>query len=313
MAEPINLSDLDIAGALTLTIGWRSGRKLKLGRVETGRDVDIAFREVINATIEDLETRTPQDWAPDADLTAETYLVIATDQLGDAPVLASEFKDNLLADVLQHAETVPTLDAANLPSADLGFYALTIDQTDGSRVAFLRRNNPRRGLKKANFFAGLRDSLSRIEDPIFAFDGLIDLVFVHDRVALLSSTAFAALFRDQETLTAQVPKWIDELSAHVPIAEAGRERLAERALAVTHLRTRLEAIVTRGHLKDVPHETLRKAMKANDLDPDTLLTSDGELILEEADIQSVLYFLNEDLFYGSITELGFRADKKAAR
>lgn len=84
-----------------------------------------------------------------------------------------------------------------------------------------------------------------------------------------------------------MPKWIDELHAHVPIAEAGRGHLAERALAVTHLRTRLEAIVTRGHLKDVPQDTLRKAMKASDLDPDVLLNSEGEFILEEADVQSV--------------------------
>lgn len=313
MAEAIDISNVDIAGTLTLTVAWRSGRKTKLGRVETGPDVDIAFREVIDATITDLDTRAAQDWAPDADLTAETYLVIAADQLGDAPVLTSEFKGNLLSEVLQQAQTVPTLDAGNLPAADLAFYALTIDRAEGSRVTFLRRSNPRRGLKKANFFAGLGDSLSRIEEPIFAFDGLIDLIFVDDQVAILSSAAFAALFRDQETLTAQVPKWIDELNTHVPIAESGRSRLAERALAVTHLRTRLEAIVTRGHLKDVPQEDLRKAMKANDLDPDKLLTAEGELVLEEGDIQSVLYFLNEDLFYGSITEVGFRADKKATR
>lgn len=313
MAAAIDITNVDLEGTLTLTVAWRSGRKMKLGRVETGPDVDIAFREIVEATISDLHTRSAEDWAPDADLTAETYLVIDADQLGDAPILTTEFLGTPLAEVLKQAQTIPTLNPGNLPVADLAFYALTIDRQEGSRVTLLRRSNPRRGLRKASFFAGLGDSLSRIEEPIFAFDGLIDLVFVEDQVAILSSTAFAAIFRDQETLTAQVPKWVDELSLHVPIAESGRLRLAERALAVTHLRTRLEAIVTRGHLKDVPQEALRKAMMANDLDPDRLLTAGGELVLEEGDIQSVLYFLNEDLFYGSITEVGFRADKKATR
>lgn len=310
--QPVDLSDLDISAPLTLTVAWRSGPKVRLGRVETDGEVGLAFRELIAGTIENIDARTPEAWAPDADLTAETYLVIDMDKLGPAPVLTSEFQDCSLAEVLSSAQTIPALNAKSLPAGDLVFYALTIGPQD-SRVTFLRRHNPRRGLKSANFFAGLSDALTRIEQPIFAFDGYIDLVFAEDKVAILSSTAFAALFRSQEALTAQVPKWVADLQEHVPIAQDGRDRLAQSALRVTHLRTRLEAIVTRGHLEDVSVDTLRKAMTANGLKPDDLLNAEGEFILDEADIPTVLYFLNEDLFAGSITELGFRADKKAAR
>ncbi|GEM_PF-1089580 len=309
----MDLSGVDLDGSLTLTVAWRSGKKLKLGRVETGPKVDAAFRELIRIAIDDLGNRAAEPWAPDADLTAETYLVIDAADLGPAPVLASEYLNRTLVEVLRDAQTIPPLDAKSLPTADMVFYALTIDHAAADRVTFLRRSNPRRGLRRASFFAGLGDSLTAIEEPIFAFDGAVDLVFSGPQVAILSHTAFAALFRDQQTLTAQVPKWVSELHAHVPLSEAGRDVLVERALAVTHLRTRLEAIVVRGHLKDVAPETLRKAMEANDLDPDRLLNAQGELILEPDDVPSVLYFLNEDLFYGPITEIGFRADKKAAR
>lgn len=202
--QAIDLSDVDLAGTLTLTVAWHPGKKLKLGRMETGPDVDRAFRELIAGTIDNVESRTPETWAPDADLTAETYLIIPTDQLGPAPVLTNEFRGRDLVDVLGASQTVPPLDARSLPAADLVFYALTIDQDGGNRVTFLRRNNPRRGLKKANFFAGLGDTLSRIEEPIFAFDGNIDLIFAGRRVAILSSTAFAcrAVPRSRDTYRA---------------------------------------------------------------------------------------------------------------
>lgn len=58
---------------------------------------------------------------------------------------------------------------------------------------------------------------------------------------------------------------------------------------------------------------LRAAMEVHGLDPERLINSDGELDVGESDIQPLLYFLNEDLFFGSLTETAFRADRKAAR
>lgn len=309
----IDLSVVDTSGGLTLTVGWRSGTKLQLGRLEIGADIDRAFREVIAASVEDIRGRDEQDWSPDADLVAETYLVISADRLGEAPVLASSFGELKLNDVLSNAQTVPTLHARDLPAADLVFYALTIDAGADERVTFLRRSNPRRGLRRGPIYAGLGDALTRVEQPLFTFDGLVDLIFVGDEVAVLSATAFAALFRDQETLAAQVPTWVGELRAHLPIAADSADRLVERTLRDSRLKTRLEAIVVRGHLEDVTEERLREAMRANNLDEDTFMNEAGELTFDDADVQTVLYFLNEDLFYGSITEVGFRADRKATR
>lgn len=60
-------------------------------------------------------------------------------------------------------------------------------------------------------------------------------------------------------------------------------------------------------------EQMSEAMVANGLEPERLLDAQGSLVLEDEDIPQVLYFLNEDLFVGSLTSMGFRADKKAAR
>ncbi len=311
--ETIDISGIDRQQSLTLSVGWRSGQKTKLRQISIGGDVEQAFRTVLHSALEDLNQREAEPWSPDADLTPETYLVLAVADLGDAPVLAAEHGGMSLAAALQAAEALPAMHPEDLPAGDLSFYALTVGNTAGRRTVFLRRTNPRRGLKKGRIYTFLGDSLQRLDEPIFAFDDLIDLMFVDDRLAVLSQTVFAAMFRDQDVLAAQIPAWADELHSVVPVSDDGRQRLISRALKDTRLRARLEAIVHRGHLPTVDSATMTQAMADAGLDPSTLIDADGKLCLEEDDIPQMLYFLNEDLFVGALTTTGFRADKKAAR
>ena len=233
--------------------------------------------------------------------------------MGTAPILGNEHGNLSLLAALQFAETLPDLKPDDLPVGDLSFYAVVIGDIAGSRAVFLRRSNPRRGLKRGRIYSLLADTLQRIEEPIFAFDEWMDLVAVGKDVFVLSQTVFAALFRDQDALAQQVPQWTTDLIAAVPIEAAGRQRLEECAQRDSRIRARLEAIVRRGHLASVSKEVLREAMQSAELDADSLINADGEFLLEEEDIASVLYFLNEDLFSGSLTQTNFRADKKATR
>jgi hypothetical protein len=311
--ETIDISGIDPQESLTLSVGWRSGRKTKLRQISIGGDVERAFRTVLHSALQDLNQREPEPWSPDADLTPETYLVLPAADLGDAPVLAAEHGGMSLAAALQAAEALPVMHPDDLPAGDLSFYSLTVGNTAGRRTVFLRRTNPRRGLKKGRFYTFLGDSLQRLNEPIFAFDDRVDLLFVDDRVAVLSQTVFAAMFRDQDVLAAQIPAWADELHSVVPVSDDGRQRLINRALKDTRLRARLEAIVHRGHLPTVSSATMTQALTDAGMDPSTLIDAEGKLSLEEDDIPQMLYFLNEDLFVGALTSTGFRADKKAAR
>lgn len=304
---------IDVDQALTLAVGWVSGKRTKIRQVAVGHEVAAAFRDVANNTINDLGSREGEDWAPDADLSVETYLTIDANEVGTAPILGNEHGNLSLLAALQFAETLPDLKPNDLPVGDLSFYAVVIGDIAGSRAVFLRRSNPRRGLKRGRIYSLLADTLQRIEEPIFAFDEWMDLVAVGKDVFVLSQTVFAALFRDQDALAQQVPQWTTDLIAAVPIEAAGRQRLEECAQRDSRIRARLEAIVRRGHLASVSKEVLREAMQSVELDADSLINADGEFLLEEEDIASVLYFLNEDLFSGSLTQTNFRADKKATR
>lgn len=303
---------INAQATVTLSVGWTSTRT-KLRQVPLSHDVADAFREVLNSTLTDLAARDAQPWAPDADLSPETYLTIIVSELGEKPELVSEHDGATLMDALLAAEDLPVLDRGTLPAGDLSFYAITVGDTAGQRAVFLRRTNPRRGLKRGRIYSIFSDALQTVEEPIFAFDEWMDLVCVGDTVAVLSQTVFAALFRGQDALQKQIPAWTTDLNAAVAIAESGRERLEKRALRDSRIRARLEAIVRRGHLTSVSGETLRGAMETSGLDPDHLIDADGNFVLEDEDIAPVLYFLNEDLFAGALTNTSFRADKKATR
>jgi hypothetical protein len=313
LSEANWLSDFDVDGSLSLSVGWKSGTKIRLGQLTVGEDVADSLRDVVFAAVDAIHRREPEPWAPDADLSQETYLVIKQHDLGEAPALSGVQPGQGLASALMAAEDLGVLSPQELPKADLQFYVITIGSTPGARVSFLRRTNPRRGLRGGKLLTSYHDVLTRIEDPIFAFDDLIDLIFVDDVVLISSQSAFVALFRAQQTLMAQVPRWSAELASHIAITTDGQERLSARAIRDSRLRMRLEAIVKRGHLADVSPAVVRVKMTELGLDQDRLIADSGELMLEDSDIPLVLQFLNEDLFPGALTGTGFRADKKAAR
>lgn len=305
-------STIDSQDPITLAVGWTVGKSTKVRQVLLGADVATEFYQVAQDTINDLSSREASAWTPDADLSPETYLIFPAADVGDSPKLTSDHGGKSFLEVLSQAERLEAINPKHLPTGDVSFYAIVIGPP-GERIVFIRRSNPRRGLKRGKIYGTLSDSLQKVEDPIFAFDDWIDLVLSGENLYVLSQTVFAAFFRDQESLAKKIPEWIDQLGLHVPLADSSRECIHIRVTRDSRLKARLEAIVRRDHLASVSTETLRIAMEDNELDAERLLDSEGNLILEDDDVQQVLYLLNEDLFTGSLTKTGFRADKKAAR
>lgn len=313
MPGSFDTDSVDSGSSLTLVVGWRSGQKTKLGQLILGETVREAMQRTIEGTLVDLAERSCETWTPEADLTPETYLRASVAELGDAPILATIHQGLSFREALLTAEALPLLAPKDLPAAELSFYAITVGDAPGQRTAFLRRTNPRRGLRSGRILSSYHDVLTRIEDPVFSFDSLIDIVFSFDDVYVLSQTAFAALFRSHETLMAQVPGWTKDLAANVSISKEGQERLTAKAIRDSRIKTRLEAIVRRRHLSEVRPDVIVSRLFDVGLDAERLLDKTGSFILEAEDIADVLQFLNEDLFVGALTNTGFRADKKAQR
>jgi hypothetical protein len=297
---------------LSLAVGWRSGTKMKLGRLETSPDASSRLADVAARCVAGLAGRGPEPWTPEADLPEDSYLMLPAESAGQHPALSRDLAAHgTLLEALRNAAGLPRLDADELPAADMALYAIVIGNDPSTRTVFLRRVNPRRSLRGGRMFSTYRDVLVPLDDPIFGFDDLIDLVYIDNQLVVLSQTAFMALFRDNEALTKQVPAWVGDLASAVPLTPGSTQVLNAKALRNLRVRTRLEAITRRGHLVSVTAEMLRKAFEEHGLDADSLLDEHGALCVDEDNVDVVLQVLNEDLFVGTLSSTAFRADKKS--
>lgn len=313
--DSVDFSDIETAVPvnLTLAVGWRSGKNHKIRRIELDRSVDTELRAIVTSTLEDLDIREPEPWTADADLAPETVLVLPVNDeyIGNSPTLGREHTDSFL-DTLSDAHLLQKLDASEIPPGDAAFYAIVLGEP-GSTVVFIRRSNPQRGLKGGRLLGVLGDKLTRVTKPVFSFDDRVDLVLAESQLYVLSQTVFAAFFRDQKHLAAKIPEWTNTLAAHVKMSAESKSAVIDKVQKDTRLKTRLEAIVNRNHLENISTAELKSAMIDCDLDHEALIGDGGALVFNSDDVPSVLQFLNEDLFSGSLTKEPFRADKKASR
>jgi Domain of unknown function (DUF4868) len=299
-------------GDMTLAVGWRSGPKTKLRRVNMTQGVEVELRIVATAVAADLETREVGQWSPEVVSSPEVVHVLPIGDVGTGPALAKDVESfGTLLQALAQASDLPKLTAALLPAAELQFYALVIGDDPASRTVWIRLTNVRRGLKPdRKLFTTLGDTLSKVEDPIFGFEDDLDLVSAGGTLAVLSQGAFKKLFRDNDALAAQIPGWISAITDHLPIVPAAEVILAEKCIKDSRARGKLEAISFRGHLPSVPPATIRKAMRDYGLDVTRFFNQQNKLDFKAEDVSDLLKVLNEDLFKGLLTDTKFRADRK---
>lgn len=301
--------------AFTFFVGWKSGKAYQLRRMELHQDVEAEFRQVLSHVVDGTENRVglvdrePQPWSPDAVIYPETFLVSASDAVGEVPTVVHR-PDEKFLEVLTQAEDLSPIELKDLNKKQLSIYGFAVGDLD-NRIVFIRRANPRRGLGTGKVFGRYSDVLKKINEPVFAFDGKIDLILIERSLLVLSQNAFAMLFRDQEDLKKLVPKWGKTLCRHYPVEKESIDRIIKKANRDSRCRQRLESIVARGHLQGLERDDLELALKECELDPAQFLNDSDELCVEEADVPELLWFLNEDLYRGVISKKFFRSDKKS--
>lgn len=305
-----SLNAFDVETPLTFFVGWLSGKSYHLRKVAVHTDISSEFRKIAAQTIEELKNRASEKWTPEAEISSHSYLECDIHEIDGSPTLTNK-PDSLFLPTLQSAEKLDEIQSRDIENKRLSIYGFVIGEP-GKRFVFIRRANPRRGLSGGKIYSLFSDALHKVTDPVLAFDSLIDLVIVEDRLLVLSQTAFAMLFRDNDALKQLVPKWGKTIMTQTKINESTIELMVESALRDSRHRQRLESIATRGHLEKIDQDTLRIAMIDCGLDPLLHFNSADELIATESEIPRFLYFLNEDLFAGSISGENFRVDKKAA-
>lgn len=318
------LCKFDSKASITFFVGKKSGKSLRLFKINIDEKVASSFRKIARSVIDGgqsprgLLKRESEEWSPEAQITPETYLECAVGVVGDDPhitkkknISPNSGNENFLS-LIQYPETFELLDPKEIKPENLAIYGFTIGDS-GDRIAFVRKLNPRRGLSSGKWFGFFSDTMNRIDEPIFAFDNEIDLICVADRLVILKQNAFYALFRSNEGLYGLVEKWVQNLESEIKcgIEEESLKKIKDKANSDSRIRQRLEAITQRGHLGELSVDQIKNAMEDCALEEEDYFDSDGLLKVSDENIEELLYFLNEDLYSGRISGEAFRADKKA--
>jgi hypothetical protein len=162
------LSDeIDMNALATLVVAWRSGRNAYVRVVKAGGDVTEALREYAKTAIDKIAHGQGRSYNPDDEQEDECPF-LTTDR--------SELLDTALLEQLNLGASLPWATSDEIRKQTLALYGLLVGNDPDSRITFVRKGNPVRLATKS--VVGVFDqTLTRVRQPILAFDSTFDVVF----------------------------------------------------------------------------------------------------------------------------------------
>jgi Kiwa KwaB-like protein len=292
--------DIDLDGAATLVVAWRSGRQAHARTVRAGGDVTDVLRDFAKASLRLVGEGQGRPYSPDNDQEAEeSYLTANQDEL----------LDTALVQQVLHGASLPLISPEDLSSQRLALYALLIGNSAASRAVFVRKSNPV-SLASKGLVAIFDNALTRVTQPVLAFDERFDLLLYAGQAWIFNQRSFEALFRESEAVLAQTGQWVENLSQVLPISEEGKQWLTTRLRQNSVMRRKVQSILRSSYLPKLTPELLASKMTEHRLDPDKLI-ADGFLVFNKETESDVLLLLNEDLWTGDFSGDLYAAARKA--
>jgi len=301
-----DLESIPIDEALTFAIAWKAGNKIVAGKVTTAGKVTSAMRTACRATVERIQQLELKQYDPDTHLAREECMAV--------PGSLFAGSDSAPMKLLHGAAGLELVRADQLPSRPLYFYAVVVGDSPSNRVAFVRKTNPHKSIRRGGIVATLGNTLTRVENPVFILDPDFDLIVLGETILVLNQVAFELIFRDAAALVDRYPDWVKEIADHLPFDGDGVKLLVEAASRDSRVSRRLRAIHERGYFRDgkVKIEHVKKVAEKEGLDESKLIR-DGKLVFDPSDRFVLLKLLNEDLFTGSLSGERVEVDRKSTR
>jgi hypothetical protein len=290
--------DLD-ADAATLVVAWRSGRFAACRVVKAGGEVIDALRGYAKDSLRLVQESRGRQYNPDdIQETEDIYLSANQEELLDTALLAQ----------IKRGASLPQVTPDELHKKRLALYALLVGNDPDSRMIFIRKGNPV-SLASKGLVAIFDRTLTRVTQPILAFDAAFDLILYLNEALIFSQPNFEALFKESDAVLAQTAKWVEDLGEILPIAEGGKAYLAGRLRQNSLMRRKVQSILRSSYLLKLTPDILSNSMKQHGLDPAELMMN-GELVFTKETETDMLYLLNEDLWTGDFSGDQYAAARK---
>jgi hypothetical protein len=294
--------ETDMSAMATLVVAWRSGRNTYVRVVKAGGDVIEGLREHAKAVLDKIADGQGRPYNPDDEQEAECPF-LTSDQ--------SELLDTALVEQLRRGASLPSATSDDIRRRSLALYALLIGNDPDSRITFVRKGSPVR-LATKSIVGVFDDTLTRVRQPILAFDSTFDAVLQQNAVWVMNQKNFEALFKESEAVLAKTEEWAESLNSFVPMADDSQQWLAQRLRQNSVMRRKVQSILHSPYLRTLTPDMLRKKMAAHGLSPENLM-KDDTLVFNKDTEQDILLFLNEDLWTGDFSGEHYAATRKAPR
>lgn len=318
-----------------MVVAWHKGAKgYEFGRVRTTQDLTNQLRQITVAAEHSLKTRDSKAYAIGDDLEDDEYMVAPLAQLS----IAIDRRKSSAIDYLESNEqtrrprAAPTtadpiafrkaivafggmsqVGAHFLRNKRTAFYAILRGSSQATRTAYIRDVNPMKLVKPGNMLLSLGDTLSTLETTVFLMDTKIDIVIRPNQIDVLNKGFFDRLFFDLSATAGDLDRIVRESLEVLPLAPNTLTALVERSRLRARNRRKLLEIHQSQHLRHITIKQIGKALLEQGYDPARFISKQGgkELLTAgEGDIDTLLAFLNEDLFHGGLTGRHLAASKK---
>jgi len=296
------IQEIDIADAATLIVAWRTGRNAHGAMLRAGGQVTDALRGHAQQALGTITSGHGRPYNPDDEQDQDAAFLTASQD---------ELLDTALLDQLRTGSSLPLIGPDELRKRTLALYALLIGNDPDSRAIFVRKGNPV-SLATKSVVAVFDDTLTRVTQPILAFDSTFDVILLGNAVWIMNQANFEGLFKESEAVLARTSEWVDQLNQVLPIAEDGREWLAGRLRQNSVMRRKVQSILRSPYLPKLTPDILQTKMTAHGLSSEELM-KDGSLIFTKDTEKDLLLFLNEDLWTGDFSGDQYAAARKARR
>ncbi len=296
------IQEIGITEAATLIVAWRAGRNAHGAVLRAGGQVIDALRGYAREALDIINSGHGRPYNPDDEQDEDASFLTASQD---------ELLDTALLEQLRTGSSLPLIAADEIRNRTLALYALLIGNDPDSRVIFVRKGNPV-SLAAKGVVAVFDDTLTRVTQPILAFDSTFDVILLGSSAWVLNQKNFEGLFKESEAVLARTSEWVEQLSQVLPIAGDGREWLASRLRQNSVMRRKVHSILRSHYLPKLTPDILRAKMAAHDLIPEDLM-KDGALIFNKDTEKDLLLCLNEDLWTGDFSGDQYAAARKARR
>jgi hypothetical protein len=195
--------------------------------------------------------------------------------------------------------------------ANLRFYVITVQPSEGDPIHFYRSYTPKRMLGRSRMFAMWfsQGQYDKVTQPVFLFDHYIDCVSRGNTMFVFKKDNFQEIFRFFEMVRKVAKETLDNIRSRVPIEnfdEFARDCQGHLAKLV-----KLKNIAAKPYWNRITIHNMKKVIEKNNLSVKIVKTDGKEMLqYDPTDKWVLLKLLDDDYLWSLMTEQSYEVNAK---